>query len=81
MFVIAKKDDHTIYSEWSHFNKDDIHVCWRTLQQIKDVNSYRNDNTHTKLFLTRYHAKKFIKENLKELKNLEVLFLFSRKLI
>nr|WP_321316029.1 hypothetical protein [uncultured Ligilactobacillus sp.] len=63
MYIIVNRNNNKICSEWNHLNYDDIHICWKTLKEIQNSNSYRNDTTHMKKFITKYKARKYIKDN------------------
>nr|WP_321314489.1 hypothetical protein [uncultured Ligilactobacillus sp.] len=63
MYIIVNRNNNKICSEWNHLNYDDIHICWKTLEEIQNANSYRNDTTRVKKFVTKYKAQKYIENN------------------
>lgn len=61
MYIVINTENDRICSEWNHMTETTRYICWKTPQEIKFANSYRNHDTHMKKFFTKREAEIFIK--------------------
>lgn len=73
MYYIVNPINDTVCSKWNYMNDKTEHICWKTAEEIKANNSYRNDTTEAIKFITKIKAEKFIETALENQKNLEII--------
>lgn len=73
MYYIVNPINDTVCSKWNYMNDKTEHICWKTAEEIKANNSYRNDTTEAIKFITKTKAEKFIETALENQKNLEII--------
>lgn len=73
MYYIVNPINDTVCSKWNYMNDKTEHICWKTAEEIKVNNSYRNDTTEAIKFITKTKAEKFIETALENQKNLEII--------
>ncbi|HJD08617.1 MAG TPA: hypothetical protein H9918_02335 [Candidatus Ligilactobacillus faecavium] len=73
MYYIVNPVNDTVCSKWNYMNDKTEHICWKTAEEIKGDNSYRDDTTEAIRFSTKAKAEKFIETALGNQKNLEII--------
>ena len=53
MYYIINPINSTVCSKWNYMNDTTEHFCWKTAEEIRNNNSYRNDTTEAIRFSTR----------------------------
>ncbi|OAQ01716.1 hypothetical protein A3O11_05510 [Ligilactobacillus aviarius] len=73
MYYIINPINSTVCSKWNYMNDTTEHFCWKTAEEIRNNNSYRNDTTEAIRFSTKGKAENFIKTVLGNQKGLEII--------
>ncbi len=64
MYAILNTKNRKLCTTWHYPCEKQLHYTWKTPEEIVAANTYHNDGTKVKSFLTKYAARKFIQHEL-----------------